>query len=109
MEKSHLVRFLGDYPFARVIDFLIENKLFDYTKTEIAKGAGISRVSLYKMWDELEEFGVVRPTRRIGKAVLHKLNEKNPIVQNLLELDFKLSKEYVERLAERQKAVAKAR
>ena len=46
MEKSLLLEFLGDTPLIRVIDFLIENSIFDYTKTEIAENAGIARASL---------------------------------------------------------------
>jgi len=32
----------GENPIIRIIDFLIDNSTFDYSKTEIAKGSGIS-------------------------------------------------------------------
>jgi len=98
MENSLFVKFFGDAPLVRILDFLMENKIFDYTKTDIAKNAGISRVSLYKVWPAFLEHKIVRVTRRIGKTELYALNEKNPIVQQLLVLDLKLSKEFAEQV-----------
>ena len=94
METSLLVEFLGDTPLIRVFDFLIENSLFDYTKTDLAKNAEISRASLYKVWPTLEKYELVKENRKIGNTILYKLNKKNPVVQKLIELDLKISKEY---------------
>ena len=99
MEKSLFVEFLGDTPFIRVVDFLIENSIFDYTKTEIAKNAGVSRASLYNVWPMLEKYELVKPSRKIGNTVLYKLNKDNPVVRKLIELDLKLSREYADILA----------
>ena len=66
MEDSLLIRFLGDTPFIRVVDFLIENSIFDYTKTEIAENAGIARASLYKIWPEIEQYEILKESRKIG-------------------------------------------
>ncbi len=98
MEKSLLVEFLGDTPFIRVVDFLLENRIFDYTKTELAKNAGISRASLYAVWPVLEKYALVKASRRIGNTTLYKLNKNNPVVQKLMELDLKLSREYADTL-----------
>ena len=35
-ENSPLIHFLGDNPMMRIVDFLIENKGFDYSKEDIA-------------------------------------------------------------------------
>ena len=107
MEKSLLVKFLGDTPFIRVVDFLIENSIFDYTKTDIAENAEISRASLYKIWPELEQYQILKESRKIGNTVLYKLNKENPVVQKLIELDLKISKEYAETLEEKQTLVAR--
>lgn len=97
-ETSLLVKFLGDTPFARLIDFLIENRIFDYTKTELAENAGISRAALYKIWPTFERYDLVKQKRAIGNTILYALNLQNPLVQNLIELDLKLSKSYANRL-----------
>ena len=103
MEKSLLIEFLGDTPLIRVMDFLIENSIFDYTKTEIAENAGISRASLYNLWPTLKKYKLLKISRKIGNTTLYKLNKKNPVVQKLIELDLKISKEYVGTLAKEPK------
>jgi hypothetical protein len=94
MQKSSLVEFLGDTPLIRVVDFFIENSIFDYTKKDIAENAGISRASLYKIWPTLEKYELVKESRKIGKTTLYKLKRENPVVKKLIELDLKISKEY---------------
>ena len=81
-------------PTIKVIAFLIKNGEYDHSKTDIAKGAGISRTTLFKIWSTLEKLDIVRETRNVGKAKMYKLNENNPIVQKFIELDSVIS-EYV--------------
>ena len=95
-EKSVLIEFFGNNPFIRVIDFLIENKGLDYSKQEIAQGAGISRTTLYVFWDRLEEFGVVKVKRKFANTKLFVLNTENPMVKRLLKLELDLIKFYAE-------------
>jgi len=87
MEKSLLVKFLGENPVFRIIDFLIENKGMDVTKKDIIEGAGISRASLFKCWKQIEEQEIVLVKRQFGKTKLYTLNSENPIVRKLLELE----------------------
>jgi len=87
MENSLLIRFLGENPLFRIIDFLIENKGIDVTKKEIIEGSGISRAVLFKYWPQIEMQEIVRITRKFGKTKLYTLNSKNPIVRKLLELE----------------------
>lgn len=87
MEKSLLIKFLGENPVFKIVDFLIENKGMDLTKKDIIEGAGISRASLFNYWEQIEEQGIVVFTRKFGKTKLYTLNSKNPIVKKLLELE----------------------
>ena len=86
-EKSLLIKFLGENPIFRIIDFLIENKGIEVTKKEIIEGSGISRAALFKYWKQLEEQEIVLVKRKFGKTKLYTLNSKNPIVKKLLELE----------------------
>ncbi len=86
-EKSLLIRFLGENPVFKIVDFLIENKGTDMSKKEIIEGARISRASLFNYWKQLEEQGIVCTTRKFGKTKLYTLNSKSPIVKKLLELE----------------------
>ncbi len=90
MEKSLLIKFLGENPVFRIMDFLIENKGLDATKKEIIEGAGISRASLFNCWKQLEEQEIVIIKRKFGKTKLYTLNSSNPIVKKLLELELVL-------------------
>lgn len=92
-EKSLLIQFLGGSPTARIIDFLIENKGMDYSKKDIIESSGVSRASLFKNWNRLERFGLVRVTRSFGKTKLYTLNTESDIVQKLLQLEANLIKQ----------------
>jgi len=104
MEKSLLIQFIGDNPSTRIMDFFIDNKGMDYSKTAIAEGAGISRGALFKHWSKIEEFGIVKETRRFGKTKLYTLNAENEVVQKLLRLESTLIKYAMEAAAGKHKA-----
>ena len=87
MEKSLLIKFLGENPVFKIVDFLIENKGIDLSKKEIIEGAGISKATLFNYWQEIEEQQIVIVTRKFGKTKLYTLNSKNLIVKKLLELE----------------------
>ena len=89
----------GESPIIRVVAFLIRNREYDHSKTDIAKGAGISKTTLFKIWKTLENLGIVVETRRVGRAKMYKLNENSPIVQKFIELDNAIS-EYSKKLVE---------
>ncbi len=77
---------LGDTPKIRVLEYLLEGRELDHSIGDIADGAGINRVTLFRMWPEIEKANVVIHTRNIGNAKLFKLNTKNPSVEKLVEL-----------------------
>src|SRR3989344_2871847 len=87
MERSLLIKFLGENPTLKIVDFIIENKGLELTKKDIIEGSGISRASLFNHWEQIEEQGIVVVTRKFGKTKLYTLNSKNPIIKKLLELE----------------------
>ena len=87
MEKSLLIKFLGENPVFKIVDFLIENKGIDLSKKEIIEGAGISKATLFNYWQEIEDQQIVIVTRKFGKTKLYTLNSKNLIIKKLLELE----------------------
>ncbi|MFH0713755.1 MAG: hypothetical protein V1722_04615 [Candidatus Micrarchaeota archaeon] len=104
-DESVLVEHFGQTPVILVIDFLLENRLFDYSKQQIAEESGIGRVTLFNNWNKIEKLGLVKETRRFGKTKLYKLDEANPVVKKLIELEILLG----EKAAEPQTIKAKAR
>lgn len=106
-EKSLLLKLVGEMPLFKIIDFLIDNKGLDFTKKDIAEGAGIARASLFNYWPELEKRKLVRPTRRFGKTTLYTLNTSNPLVKKILELESALIKQAMTE-ARREEALVEA-
>ncbi len=72
MEDSLLIRELGiKSPMLKVLDFLMDNESFDYSKTDIAEGTGLSRATLFKAWPKLEALDLITcyQKRRPGQDV----------------------------------------
>lgn len=95
-DESIFVNFFGNTPIVRIIDFFLDNRMFDYSKKQVAEGAGISKGALFKYWKILEESEIVKNTRSFGKAKLYKLDESNVIVQRILKLELDLIKHFAE-------------
>lgn len=90
-EKSLLLKMLDESPKLRIIDFFLDNPFFDFTKKEVIEALRMNKQTFYKYFKELEEDGIVKISRRIGRAKLYKINLKHPVVVKLRELDEILS------------------
>ena len=101
--QSILLKTLGDSPKLRIIDFFLDNPLFDFTKKEVIEALGISKQTFYKYFPELEEYGIVEVSRKIGRAKLYKINLKHPLVSMLREYETKVSMQIAEKEAEKMK------
>ncbi len=106
-DPSLFLQFFGDTPKFRIIDFLLEHRLEDFTKTDIAKGAGVSPVSLFNHWGVLEKNGIVKVTRTIGRVRLFQLNEKSHVVAQLKSMELALIRQAAD--SEEEKAVMRVK
>jgi len=106
--ESILIKTLGDSPKLRIIDFFLDNPLFDFTKKEVIEALGMSKQTFYKYFPELEEYEIVKVSRRIGKAKLYKLNLKHPLVSMLREYEKKISLQIAEKEAAKLKKLVLA-
>lgn len=93
-EESLLIQTLGKNPKLRILDFLLDNRLFDFSKKEIIDNTEMSKATFYKYWPEIEEKGLVKKNRKYGKTVLYTINEDNPVVKELIELDEKIMEQH---------------
>ena len=107
-EESIFTEYFGKTPFIKILDFLILGKDFDYPLTEIADGARVGWTAFSKAWKVFVEKSIVKHTRDIGKARLHKLNTENPVVKKLIRIHWEIIKAETEKLFEKkvEKAVA---
>ena len=93
-EKTLFRELFGDTPKIRVLEYLLEGRELDHSIGDIAEGAGINRVTLFRMWDEIEKSSIIVHTRNIGNAKLYKLNMSNPYVKILVSLFDKIINVY---------------
>ena len=88
----------GNSALVKVVDFLLENRFWDYTKTDIATNSGISRTQLYRVWDGILENGLVTFSRKIAATTLYKTNLESPIVKDLDRLSLTIADEKNKRI-----------
>jgi DNA-binding transcriptional ArsR family regulator len=106
--RSLLTRALGDSPKLRIVDYLLDYKLNDFTKKEIVEALGMSKLTFYKYFKDLVELGLVTPSRKIGRATLYRINLENPIVKMIIDCETNLSIQIAKQKAERLKETAMA-
>jgi len=104
-EKTSFRMVFGESPVVKVIDFLIDNQEFDYSLTDISKGAKIGWTTIHQFWRELVKLGIVKKTRKIGRAELYKLNLENPLTKKLIEIDVIVSKQMLQKDLVRKKII----
>ena len=96
-----IVEYFGNSPYIKLLDFLIEGQEFDYSMTEIARGARVGWSVFTQIWKALLERGIIVQTRTIGNAKLFKLNKENPSVKKLIKFDWEITKLENDRLLEK--------
>jgi len=99
--ESILIKTLGDSPKLRIINFFLDNPLFDFTKKEVIEALGMSKQTFYKYFPGLEKYGIVKVSRKIGRAKLYRINLNHPLIEMLREYEKRMSLQ----IAEKQGAV----
>lgn len=107
--QSLLLKTLGESPKLKIVDFFMDNPYFDFTKKEVIEALGMSKQTFYKYFGDLEKYGIVTVSRRIGKASLYKINLKHPLVTMLRGYEMKLSLQIAEKELEKMKQPVKVR
>ncbi|MBM5805795.1 MAG: hypothetical protein FJZ49_07035 [Candidatus Verstraetearchaeota archaeon] len=110
LQEGPLARMFAGSAMAAVLDFLIVYRHWDYSKTDIAKNAGVSFRTVLRLLPELEEGGVIKRTRNVGKASMYQINAESPIVKALEDLSLKIAKHDADKIVEKEgkKEVLKA-
>lgn len=110
-KEDIFLRALGNTPQTRLLGYLLIGRGLDYSLSDMVRGAEMSWSTLHRIFPELEKQGIVVKTREIGRAKLYKLNEKNPFVKQLIELEKTLINQVIleakEKYSEKAVAVSK--
>jgi len=94
---SLLIKALGYSPKMRIIDIFMTNPYFDFSREELVKELRMSKQTLYKNFKDLEELGIVEVSRRIGRAVMYRINREHPLVKRLDEIVKEMSLQIAEK------------
>ena len=84
--KTKFNNFFGNSLKIKVLEFLIEGRELDYSIFDIAEGAGIGRTTLFRIWNDFVELGIVKPILVISNAKLYKLNLANTFARKIADV-----------------------
>lgn len=70
MEQAIFVRFFGNSPKIRVLNYLLKSRGLDCSKQDMIRNCNVSGAVLNQLWKEFVGLKIVIPTREIGKAKL---------------------------------------
>jgi hypothetical protein len=80
---STFLQVMGDSPKNRIIDFLLGEINYDFTLKEIAIKSKVGYATIKRIWSDFIKTTLVKPTRRIGKAVFYTYNQESEIGKSL--------------------------
>ncbi len=93
MSESNLVKFFGDSPFTRILDVLIDNIGEQYSKKEMQGLAEISKGAFFTHWPKVEELGLVKVTKTIGRTKLYTLDMNSQFTKDILKFEMRMIEE----------------
>jgi predicted transcriptional regulator len=74
-----------------MLDFFSTRREFDYSETDIAKHAGVSMRTTFREIPKFEQLGLVKFTRRVGRAKMYKLDPDSEVSKSLQRLVYDIS------------------
>ena len=98
LQKSFFLQYLGDNPKIRILDFLMDNFVQDFSLPQIAEGGSVAYTTLIEILPKLLEQGIIIETRKIGKSRLYRIDLDNPIAKAFFTIDMKLSEAAIEKV-----------
>lgn len=81
--SSTFLLVMGDSPKNRILDFLLGEVNYDFTLKEIAIKSKVGYATIKRIWPSFIKATLVKPTRRIGKAIFYKYNQESEIGKSL--------------------------
>lgn len=93
MNESNLIKFFGGNPFTKILDALIDNIGEQYSKKEIQELSNLSKGAFFMHWPKVEELGLVKVTKSIGRTKLYALNTNSTFVKDILKFEMRMIEE----------------
>ena len=91
---------LGDLFFgvstAKILDFLLIFREFDYSEADISRNAGVSARQIYRALPKLVNLDLVELTRVSGRSKMYKINANTEAIQALEKFVYHVAKKKVQ-------------
>lgn len=82
-EEHVILDIFGDNSFNKILATLIENPNRTFTRDELSKEANLSRTTLWKHWEELEEKNIILRVKEGREGEAYALNPDSKIVRSV--------------------------
>jgi hypothetical protein len=83
---------------AKLLDFFVTYKDFDYSETDIGELADVSAKTVIKELPKLEALGLIKHTRKVGRAKMYKLDIYSPTAKALQQFAFLLAEKDIQNM-----------
>ena len=86
LQDTILVEVFGSSPETRIISFFMDFPLNDFMQKEVCEATGLNPRTVSARLSKLYKIGVIKDTRKVGKATFYQLNGESPVVQKIDDL-----------------------
>ena len=86
LQDTILVEVFGSSPETRMISFFMDFPLNDFMQKEVCEATGLNPRTVSARLSKLHEVGVIKDTRKVGKATFYQLNGESPVVRKIDDL-----------------------
>lgn len=76
---------------AKILDFLLAFKEFDYSEADIARGAKVSARQVYRAIPILVNMGLIQKSRVSGRSNMYRLNPNSEVIPHFERLVFAMA------------------
>src|SRR5437867_1926379 len=81
---------------ARLLDFFVTNKEFDYSETDAAESSGVSLRTVARELPKFEDAGIIKFTRNVGRAKMYRLSQNSDVAKFLEQFVFSTATKRIE-------------
>jgi predicted AAA+ superfamily ATPase len=94
-DSGPLERLFSGNAVAKIMDFLITAKDWDYSQSDIAKNAGVSVRTVQREMSKLLDSKLVKQVRTVGNAKMYRLNKPHMIALSAENFALELAQEQI--------------
>ncbi|HSA98859.1 MAG TPA: hypothetical protein VLF17_07245 [Candidatus Nitrosotenuis sp.] len=87
---------------SKILDHVVTMKGLDYSISDISRISGINFKTTLNIVHRLEDQGVLKKTRTVGKAIMYQMNSDSAQAKSISKLAFEIAKKRIEHTISKQ-------